>query len=258
MMQPTWAGVEQYSGQSMYEISRDGINFINTNPDGTNYFNETLFNQTVEEARLDAAEGYSVFMEKDGKYYSSNTEFASTQLQGSALPDVYGSFSTSLSWKGINFGVLFTYQIGGKTYDSNYAQLMNISTTSPGAVHKDVLKSWTANPDPEHITLANNVIDPKGVPELNSQFNVYNNSGSSRFITNGSYLCLKNINLSYDLPAKWMQAIKLQGINVGFTCDDLFIVTKRKGMNPTYGYAGGQGQYYVPSRVFSFQLNVKF
>ena len=96
------------------------------------------------------------------------------------------------------------------------------------------------------------------VPELNSQFNAFNNTSSSRFLTSSSYLCLKNINISYDLPDKWMQAIKLQGINVGFVCDNVFLVAKRKGMNPTYGFAGGQGQFYVPNRVFSFQLNVKF
>ena len=256
MINVTFAGVEQYSGQSMYEINPAGIDFIGTNDDGTTFYNEELFDIYVQNAQEDANMGYSVFMEKDGKYYTSNVAYASSQLQGSALPDVYGSFSTALSWKGINLGLLFTYQIGGKTYDSNYQQLMSIGSSAPGALHKDILKSWTAAP--EGVTAENNYIDPKGIPEMNAQFTAYNNASSTRFLVNGSYLCLKNINISYDLPAKWMQAIKLQGINVGFVCDNVFLVTNRKGMNPTYGFGGGQGQYYVPSRVFSFQLNVKF
>ena len=259
-MNITWAGVEQYSGQSMYVIDPAGIDFISTNEDGTTYFNQDVFDNYLAMAKAEAEAGLSVFMEKDGKYYTSDAAWASTNLQGSALPDVYGSFSTNLSWKGINLGLLFTYQIGGKTYDSNYQQLMSIGTSSPGALHKDVLKSWTATPAGITGTSFDegNWIDPNGVPEVNSYFSTYNNASSTRFLINSSYLCLKNINVSYDLPQKWMNAIKLQGINIGFVCDNVFIATKRKGMNPTYGFAGGQGQYYVPNRVFSFQLNVKF
>ena len=253
---PTWAGVEMATGQSMYEINPDGWEFIGTNDDGSTYYNEQAFLDYVKGAQDDAADGFSVFMEKDGKYYTSNTTYASTQIQGTALPTVYGSFGTSLSWKGINFGLLFTYSLGGLTYDTNYQQLMSISTSAAGASHKDLLKSWKEAP--AGVTLDNNYIDAKAVPQLNSQRNRYNNAYSSRFLINSSYLCLKNINISYDLPQKWMEAIKLQGINIGFTCDDVFLVTNRKGMNPTYGFAGNQGQYYVPSRVFTFMLNVKF
>ena len=253
-----WAGVEQYSGRSMYVIDPAGINFINTNADGTTYFNEDLFNTYVNNAREEAAAGGSIFIEKDGKYYTSNPSWASSNLMGTALPTVYGSFSTNLSWKGINFGMLFTYSLGGKTLDSNYAGLMNIGSSAPSALHKDLLNAWTANPDPSNITLENNVIDPDGIPQLNSQLNAYNNTTSSRYLVSSSYLTLKNINISYDLPRKWMEAIKLQGVNIGFTCDNVFIVAKRKGMNPTYGFAGGQGNYYVPNRVYSFQLNVRF
>ena len=253
MLYPTWAGVEMATGQSMYEISRNGWEFLSyDNPEDK----ENAFMTQVNNARDDAATGYSVFIEKDGKYYTSNSDYATNQLQGTALPTVYGSFGTSLSWKGINFGLLFTYSLGGKTYDSNYQRLMAIGTTAASASHKDLLKSWTHAP--EGVTLENNYIDKNMIPQVNSERNQFNNSASTRFLINSSYLSLKNINISYDLPEKWVSAMKLQGINLGFTCDDVFLITNRKGMNPTYGFAGGQGQYYVPSRVFTFLLNVKF
>lgn len=40
--------------------------------------------------------------------------------------------------------------------------------------------------------------------------------------------------------------------------DNVFIAARRKGLNPTYGFAGGQGAMYVPNRTYSFQLSVKF
>ena len=123
--------------------------------------------------------------------------------------------------------------------------------------HKDLLKSWTHAP--EGMTADSpNRIDPNGIPEINSQFSNFNNASSTRWLTSSSYLTLKNINLSYDFPKKWVNTLQLQNLNLGFTVDNVFIASKRKGMNPTYGYSGGQGAYYVPARVFSFQLNAKF
>ena len=254
-MQPTFVGVEQATGQSMYYIDPEGVNF--RNQDGS--LDRDAYLRIVELAKADNAAGNSVLIvegEGDNAKYYTSSGYVSTQLQGTSLPTVYGSFGTNLSWKGINFGLLFTYSLGGKTYDSNYQQLMMIGPSAPGALHKDLAKSWTHAP--EGVTLENNRIDPNGIPELNSQRSGYNNMSSSRFLTSSNYLSLKNINISYDLPYKWTEALKLQGINIGFTCDDVFIITRRKGMNPTYGFAGGQAQNYMPARVFSFQLNVKF
>ena len=50
----------------------------------------------------------------------------------------------------------------------------------------------------------------------------------------------------------------MQNLNLGFSVDNLFIITRQKGFNPQYSFGGGQGDYYVPARVFSFQLSVKF
>lgn len=108
------------------------------------------------------------------------------------------------------------------------------------------------------MAVATGEIDANGVPIVDSQLNNYNNASSSRFLVSNNYLCLKNLNVSYDFPKKWVNAMKMTGLNLGFSVDNLFLITRQKGLNPQYGFAGGQGAYYVPSRVFSFQLTVKF
>ena len=250
----SFAGVDQLTGQSMYEIIPDSPDYWSWNEEtGKGEYNENSFNTAVANAKADKS---AVFIEKDGRYYTSNTSYASRKLFGTSLPTVYGSFGTNASWNGINLSLLFTYSIGGKTFDSNYQSLMSCGTVVR-ALHKDILKSWTAAP--EGMTADSpNRIDPKGIPQLNSEYSSYNNTGSSRWLTSNNYVCLKNINLSYDLPAKWVSYLKMQNVNVGMSIDNVFISTKRKGMNPQYSYGGGQGLYYVPARVFSFQLNVKF
>ena len=132
-----------------------------------------------------------------------------------------------------------------------------MSAGSVSAVHVDMLNSWKEMP--EGMTADSpNRIDPNGIPQNNKTYTMYNGSDSSRWLVSGSYLTLKNINLSYDLPSKWMEAMKLQGINIGFSMDNVFIVAARKGLNPTYSFSGGQGAYYVPARTYTFQLAVKF
>jgi len=249
-----WAGVDQLTGQSMYEIVPNSPDLWVWNAEkGVGEYDDAAFQQKIANAKADKN---AVFIEEDGKYYTSNTSYATRVLCGTSLPTVYGSFGTNLSWKGINLGLLFTYSLGGKTYDDNYASLMYSGTV--GAFHKDVLKSWTAAP--EGMTAESpNRIDPNGIPQLNTRYSQYNDaSNSDRWLTSNNYLTLKNINVSYDFPSKWVNALKMQNINLGMSIDNVFIATKRKGMNPQYSWEGEQGRYYVPARVVSFQLNVKF
>ena len=66
--------------------------------------------------------------------------------------------------------------------------------------------------------------------------------------------------ISYDLPKAWVNKLQLQNINVGFTVDNLFTVTARKGLNPQQTYSGVQSDLgsFVTTRVFSFQLTARF
>lgn len=153
--------------------------------------------------------------------------------------------------------MLFTYSLGGKTDDANYQRMMSMSTDNPEALHKDILNAWTAAPAGMTAD-SQDRIDPNGVPVADMTLSTYNDAVSSRWLTSSNYLVFKNLNISYDFPRKWTNAMKMQNLNLGFSIDNLFTATRRKGMNPQYGFGGGQGAYYVPSRVFSFQLNVKF
>ena len=247
-----WAGVDQMTGQSLYAM----------NPDSPDYYyydenNNLVYNEAEYQSNLNAARSKGALVEIGGQYYTTNRTYAGRKNMGTSLPTVYGSFGTNLSWKGINLGVLFTYSLGGKRYDSMYGGLMSMTSTVVGALHKDVLNSW--NGIPEGMTEDSpNRIDPNGVPQINTTNSSYNNAGSSRWLTSNDYLTLKNINVSYDFPSKWVQAMKMQNLNLGFSVDNVFIASKRKGMNPQYNFGGSVGAYFVPARVYSFQLTVKF
>ena len=74
------------------------------------------------------------------KTYSEATDY----LCGSAVPDLYGGFGTSVEFFGFDFGVNFTYQIGGLTYDSQYASQMKspVAGSTGTNIHRDVYTAW--------------------------------------------------------------------------------------------------------------------
>lgn len=248
-----WAGVDQATGQSLYEMAKDSYDYIQWDENGNEVFNEALYNKNVADAKADGS-----YVMIDGKEYTTKTAYAGRQLCGSSIPTVFGSFGTNLSWKGINLNLLFTYSLGGKIYDSNYAQLMYFGNTA-GAVHVDALKAWTEAPEgmTTDYTGADR-LDPNGIPQNNVNNAQYSSAQSSRFLVSKNYLVFKNLNISYDFPRKWTNVMKLQGLNLGFSIDNIFTVAARKGLNPQYGFAGGQGASYVPARTFQFQLTARF
>lgn len=257
-----WVGVDRLTGRSLYAIEYEGAHEWEIRADdGFRWIWDDKEAKKLYDNNLKKAEAAGELVMIDGKPYTTNTSYATRKFFGSTLPTVYGSFGTSLSWKGINFGLLFTYSLGGKITDSGYSGLMGTMTsTSAHTFHKDILKSWTEAPAgvTEDSPFSQRV-DTKGVPQANNtnQSN-YNNAGSDRWLTSASYLTLKNINLSYDFPKAWTDAMKLKKLNLGVFIDNVFTTTSRKGINPLYNFSGGQGDTFVQARVFSFQLTAGF
>jgi hypothetical protein len=238
----TFEGVDQMTGNSVYKPNFE--DYYITLADGS-----TLGNT---EEGSDISDKVT---EINGQYYVNNTTYAQKEWHGSALPKVYGSFGLNVSWKQLALSTLFTYQLGGKLYDGVYADLMYASTTVSN-LHADIMKSWNGVPEGMTETSANR-IDPNGIPQINSAVSTYNNATSSRFLTSSDYLVFKNINLSYTLPRHWVHSVGLQHVGINLTCENLFTITARQGLNPQQSFSGSQGNYLVTPRVFSVGLNVK-
>lgn len=243
----TWEGVNTKNGLSLYKFNSDEYFFTDGgttygNPDGT---------------EITGSQKNAVVV-IDGTPYSYLTTYGKREFHGSAMPTAYGSFNFSVSYKAFSLYTLFTYQLGGKVMDSNYQLLMN-SQSTPTALHKDVLKGWTA----EQAT-ATDAIDRNGVPKLSdapvivSGLEADLNATSSRWLTSASYLILKNINLSYQLPKELVRKAGIENVMLTLTCENLFTLTSRKGMNPQQNFAGTQSATFVTPRIFSAGVNIKF
>ncbi len=216
----------------------------------------SLYLPDLETYTVDEISNAGYLVQIGDEYYTTYTTYAKRDWSGSAIPKVYGSLSTTLQWKNLSLSALFTYSLGGKVYDSSYASLMSMTST-PSAAHADLLKAW--NGVPEGMTEDSpNRIDPDGVPVINYELSSRNNAQSTRFLTNASYMVIKNLTLSYDFPKALIQKFDLKSFRLNASVENLATFTHRKGMNPQQSWNGMSYDYLVTPRVFTVGANISF
>src|SRR5690606_13019928 len=81
--------------------------------------------------------------------------------------------------------------------------------------------------------------------------------GSTYYLKDASYLRLKNIMLSYELPANLLSKIKLGTANVYVSADNLFTITDFEGGDPERTSITGNFVKYPQTKIFNVGLNVK-
>ncbi len=163
----------------------------------------------------------------------------------SAIPDLYGSMNHNFRYKNFSLGVLFTYQLGGKFYDGNYASLMS-SGNYGNAMHVDILNRWTGSGTSNTI------------PRLDNARTADFSGGSTRWLTSGSYLQLNNITLGYDLPKNLASRINAKTINLYVTGENVGLWSARKGMNVVGNFNGTVDNTYTFNRVITGGVKIGF
>jgi TonB-linked SusC/RagA family outer membrane protein len=169
-------------------------------------------------------------------------------IDKTTIAPVFGGFGTSLQAYGFDFAINFTYQIGGKQYDSTYASFMSPPTSSTAGrnIHVDAYDSWTAsNPS-------------ASIPRW--QFDdLYTGNMSTRFLTDASYLNIQNINIGYTFPVKWTKAALINNLRIYASAENVFYWSKRKGFDPRQTYSGTvNATRYSPIRTISAGISATF
>lgn len=118
---PITARIRRYEeGHSIYEFYTYQFKGV----DQTNGYSV----YTLDPDLRDKAEKAGELVNINGTEYTYDYNYAKRDWCGSALPWVYGSFNTAITWKNFTLSALFTYSLGGKVYDSSYASLMSTSS----------------------------------------------------------------------------------------------------------------------------------
>ena len=146
---------------------------------------------------------------------------------GDPNPDIYGNIFTSVNWKRLKLDVRFNYSLGNDVYNYMRQQLESGNRFMNQTLA--MTQRWQIEgqqTDMPRVTFQ----DPMG----NSRF-------SDRWIEDGSYLRLKSVTLSYDLPLK---SEYIQGVQFWIQGNNLLTFTKYLGSDPEFSATNavlGQG-----------------
>lgn len=170
---------------------------------------------------------------------------------GNPNPDFTFGITNEFSWRDFDASLLLTGSVGNDIIDGTLEWTENIDGVFN--VLKGVANRWRSleNPGDGQVPRTRT-----GTTELFR----YNNS---RWVSNGSYLRIKNLTIGYTVPIKKNPYVK--GLRVYASGQNLLTWTGYKGMNPEVSSRGASGLYqgvditaYPVARTFSLGVNVKF
>ena len=163
---------------------------------------------------------------------------------GNPNPDIHGNIFTRLTYRNLQLDVACNYSVGNDIYNYYRQQLeggFNFYNQTEAMANR-----WTVEGQKTNIPSI-----AYGDPVGNSRF-------SDRWIEDGSFLRLKTVKLSYNVP---MNVTWLQGLTVWCAAENLYTFTNYKGNDPEFSvnnnvlYQGVDAGLLPQTR--SFHLGVK-
>ena len=168
---------------------------------------------------------------------------------GSPFPDFTFSVNGNITWKNFDASVTLQGVVGNKIYNATRQTLEDV--TKGTNFLASTLDYWT----PENLNAAH--------PRLTwDDPNRNTRAESDRYLENGSYLRLRNLQLGYTFPQQWFRGY-IEKVRVYANAENLFTITGYSGYTPDVNadnarYRGFDNFIYPTNRVFMLGLNVTF
>ncbi len=166
---------------------------------------------------------------------------------GNPAPDFTYGLTLDCEFKGFDVGIFLQGSQGNELYNATVRYDFNYVNRPVS-----VLNRWTG-PGTSNSEPRVNLLDPN-----------QNARVSDRFVEDGSYLRLKNIQVGYSIPKSVLKKIQFQKFRLYVSAQNLFTFTKYSGMDPEIGAYGGalnagvDRGFYPQARVLLGGISVTF
>lgn len=207
-------------------------------------------------------EGLPTFINENGELTTSNINFQERNnkshliYEGTTDPTITGSLGNVFSYKGLKLNVFITYSFGNvirldPVFSNQYTDL--------DAMPKEFKNRWM-RPGDEHRTNIPVIADKyMNVNDsyLSRAYNAYNYSSDR--IAKGDFIRLKEISLSYDLPKKWIEPLKISNLGLKLQATNLFLLyadDKLNGQDPEFFNTGGVAVPMAKQFTFTIRLGI--
>lgn len=195
---------------------------------------------------------------------------------GNPWPKITAGFTNTFTYKEFELSILFTSSFGNDIY--NFIRAQNLNPNNVNLSRNFLIEAANY----ARVTTDGNGkvgIENTGTTVAriaNNQIASDNNYGknNSLYVEDGSYVRLKNISLSYGVPARWLARTKvIKDLRIVIGAQNVYTWTKYTGYDPEVGAyvgtgaaGGGQGNQaigidfgrYPLSPMYSASINVNF
>ena len=195
---------------------------------------------------------YSNHQPGDEKYKDINGDGqitgADKTIIGNALPTHFGGIGNTFTYKNFQLSAFLQWSYGNDILNANRLVFENMEVANQNQL-ATTLNRWT----PENQNTNMHRAGGQGFEDI-----------SSRIVEDGSYLRLKTVNFSYNLPEDLIEKLNLNSLKVYLAAQNLFTWTNYSGFDPDVSVAnslitpGIDYSAYPRHRVLSLGLNISF
>ena len=187
---------------------------------------------------------------------------ASRKYIGNPWPKMTMGINASFAYKGFDLALVFSGAFGFDIMNlvKPYTHMFMSDNTTAAIFNTSCFgkDNTTVTSDPRV-----GYLNDKGAVIGDGAANRNYSTVSSYLIEKGDYLKLKNLSFGYTLPQKYSRKAKMEKLRIYFSAQNLFTITKYSGNDPEIGgnslmYNVDHQNRYLPSRLFSFGLDVTF
>jgi hypothetical protein len=168
------------------------------------------------------------------------------------MPQIQGGFGTEVKYRSLALRANFSFVSGNKIYNY-FRRYVDHDLQDVGFNVMMPRKDWAIWQHPGDI--ANHPLPQNAINSYDP---------STRFIEDGSYIKVRNITLSYELPSSFVSKLKLTGAIVSVGADNLYTFTDFWGqdpevsINPNNGLPGYAEFKYPNNKQLVCSINVRF
>ncbi len=160
---------------------------------------------------------------------------------GNPFPWLSYGLNVTMGWKGIDFSMFLQGVYGNKIYNALRRQTEGDGRQA--TLSTAMRNVWTAT------STDGTIPNPAGSSR--------NMEASSRFVEDGSYLRLKNIQIGYTIPSRFTQKFHVSSWRFYVSANNLLTLTGYSGYDPEVGGGVDWGNY-PQSRTFLFGTSLNF
>lgn len=165
-----------------------------------------------------------------------------------SMPSSFGGFNNQFSYKGLTLDVFFQYDYGRVLYNN-----MGRTLGRKGDSQINTLQWYYDN---RWINEGQITTVPRPINNAAERGSSRGDLQSTRYLEDASYIRLKNISLSYDIPKRYLKSVKITDAKIKFQANNLYTLTKFTGYDPEFNSANTGVIPLMKSFNFGIQIGL--